>query len=119
MLTIGGVPARTVTLKVQVLVLWAELDAVTVTTLVPTGKADPEGGFAVTLAKEQSSLPEMVNVTTAGQLPVAVTVILVEHVASGGVMSSAIGTFVEPVALQPAALLMRRVKPTLPDAPAE
>src|SRR5215831_3345296 len=87
MLSVGAVPARTATLKVQVLVLPARSMAVTVTRLVPTAKAEPEGGFATALEKAQLSLPETTKLTTAGQLPFAVTVMSDGQIGVGGSVS--------------------------------
>ena len=108
----------TVTLKAQVLVFPAESAAVTVTVFVPTGKAEPEGGCACKLSKVQLSVADTLKLTRAGQLPTAVTVILLEQVKDGGVVSIRIGTFLEVDALQSAALLTTRLRLTLPEAPA-
>ena len=114
----GGTPARTMIAKLQALVLPAASVAVTVTAFVPTGNAAPEGGFAARLESEQSSAPRTGKLTTAGQLPVAMTVMLAGQVTIGGKVSTRIGTLTELAAVQLGAMLVRRVNPTFPDAPA-
>src|SRR5258708_4613339 len=107
-----------VTLNVQVLVFPAASAAVTVTVFVPIGKAEPEGGSASRLSKVQLSVADTLKSTRTGQWPTATTVILVEQVTTGGVVSTRIGTSFEAEALQPEVLLTARWRVTLPEAPA-
>src|SRR6185503_5836904 len=100
--SLGAVPARTVTLKTQPFVFPAVSRAMTLTCVVPTGNDAPEGGALVMTTTPQLSLPLGVKLTTAGQLPVAVTVMLPGQVTVGGVTSK-VDTFVELAAMQPAA----------------
>src|SRR5262245_32737202 len=88
MLSAGGAPSSTVTVKAQVLVLPAASTAVTVTVLVPKAKAEPEGGLAVRLASAQLSVADGVKLTTAGHAPLAVTVMFAGQVMTGAVLST-------------------------------
>ena len=117
MLRLGAAPASTVTLNMQVLVFPAVSRAVTLTCVVPTGNDEPDGGALVMVTLLQLSNAVGVKTTTAGQLPVAVTVILPGQVTVGRITSK-VDTFVEFAVVQPAALLMRNVRPTLPLGPA-
>src|SRR6185503_4347003 len=92
MANLGAVPARTVTLKTQPFVFPAVSRAMTLTCVVPTGNEKPEAGALVITTPPQLSLPLGVKTTTAGQLPVAVTVILPGQVTVGGVTSRGMGT---------------------------
>src|SRR4051812_24459868 len=89
----GAVPARTVTVNEQMLVFPAMSRAVTTTGVVPTGNEEPDGGELVMVRLPQLSLPDGAKKTTAGQLPVAVTVMLPGQVTVGGV-TSRVDTFV-------------------------
>ena len=86
--TTGAMVSRTVTVKVQVLVFSAASYAVTVTVVVPMGKTEPEAGEAVTVGlASTTSVALTVKSTTLPAELVASTVMLVEHVTTGAVVS--------------------------------
>ena len=66
--------------------------AVTLTTLVPTGKALPEAGLAIRLPTEQLSVANIfwLKLTMLGQAPAAVTVMFDGHWIVGGSRSGTI-----------------------------
>ena len=76
MFSCGDAPASTVTVKEQVLELPAASCARTFTRFVPTGNAEPVPGVTARLVSPQLSVAETLKVTTTGQLPVALTMML-------------------------------------------
>ena len=86
--TTGAMVSRTVTVNVQVLVFKAVSYAVTVTVVTPIGKTEPEAGEAVTVGLGSTeSVALTVKSTTLPAELVASTVMLVEHVTAGAVVS--------------------------------
>ena len=78
----------TVTVKVHCLVLPLLSQAVLVTVVVPTGKANPLGGTLVTLVTVQLSVAVTLKVTLLEQAPgEAFTVMFAGHVMAGGWVS--------------------------------
>src|SRR5262249_45513734 len=59
----------TSTLKEQLAVFWDESLAVQITTLEPTGRLEPEGGWQITLDSEQVSVALTSNLTIAEHWP--------------------------------------------------
>jgi hypothetical protein len=84
----GNCVSRTVTVKVQVLLLPLLSRATFVTVVVPTGKAAPLAGVLVMLVTAQLSVAVKTNVTLLAHEPrAALTVMLVEQVIEGGCVS--------------------------------
>src|SRR3989442_12011467 len=85
--TTGGFVSTTVTVVLQLLVLWAMSVAVHVTVVVPSGKVPPDPGH-VTTAAPQLSLAVAENVADSLWVPLPSTGSGAEHAIFGGSRSA-------------------------------
>lgn len=111
--------AVTVTAKLHVETLPAASVAVQVTVVVPTGKAEPDGGWQTTLTPGQLSVALTVKVTVADEAAgAAATVMSAGQVMTGGCWSSTVTVKVQWLAL-PAASVAVQVTVVVPIGNAE
>src|SRR5437867_6026904 len=93
--------------------------AVQLTVLVPTGKVDPEDGVQETVVAEQVSFPVTEKVTTAPAVSVVITLMFVEQLIVGAVVSTSVTVWLQSLELLQASVArhVRMASKVLPQWP--